>query len=360
MATIKAGTYRFNEDLTLVAPTYSTHLEYTVNIRRLVWDSDANDSVYITQEQNGYMLYIAEDSFGYYTDVTDAFVYDADGGWDETQADVAKVITITHDQEIPDEFYEWLIANTKRLSTITYNGSTIASILGGQTATLKCAGLKMQSDVVFEVAEESSDGSCNEPHVIEVDELPTENIDENAVYSCGGGLYKWVNKFEDFIAVYGTAEGDIESLVELYGSNGAEISLNIIPTKTTEGILESNLSTIFHLYYIEDENDTFMYTSALGTPMWVSTSMLGMANGGAISSIDEITETGCYYAVIVKWASYFSPTGKLSITENGTYNVKDKSSVIVDVVKPQAFMVQSVAELPDDALEGSLAIVLGG
>lgn len=41
---------------------------------------------------------------------------------------------------------------------IKYNGSTIASIFPGQTATLKCEGMKMESDLVVEAGE--GQGSC--------------------------------------------------------------------------------------------------------------------------------------------------------------------------------------------------------
>ena len=59
----------------------------------------------------------------------------------------------TEPQIVSDEFYEWLIANATKATTITYNGSTIASLFGGDRATLKCAGMMMESDVVVEVAE---------------------------------------------------------------------------------------------------------------------------------------------------------------------------------------------------------------
>jgi hypothetical protein len=34
---------------------------------------------------------------------------------------------------------------------VTYNGEVIASLFGVQTATLKCAGMTMESDVVVEM-----------------------------------------------------------------------------------------------------------------------------------------------------------------------------------------------------------------
>lgn len=43
---------------------------------------------------------------------------------------------------------------------IKYNGNVIASPGAGQKATLKCEGMKMDSDVVVEVAEQSGGGDC--------------------------------------------------------------------------------------------------------------------------------------------------------------------------------------------------------
>lgn len=65
----------------------------------------------------------------------------------------------TEPQTVSAEFYNWLTENANPVieetpvASIQYNGSTIASLFGGQTATLKCAGMTMESDVVVEVAE---------------------------------------------------------------------------------------------------------------------------------------------------------------------------------------------------------------
>ena len=46
-------------------------------------------------------------------------------------------------------FYNWLTENAAPLvATITYNGETIVELFKGQTATLKCAGMKMGGNVV--------------------------------------------------------------------------------------------------------------------------------------------------------------------------------------------------------------------
>ena len=67
----------------------------------------------------------------------------------------------TEPQTVSAEFYEWLTANaTQPTATIQYNGSAIANLFGGQTATLKCEGMKMESDVTVKVAEQTG-GECN-------------------------------------------------------------------------------------------------------------------------------------------------------------------------------------------------------
>ena len=60
----------------------------------------------------------------------------------------------TEPQTVSAEFYNWLTANASQpTASITHNGEAIASLFAGQTATLKCAGMKMAGDVVVSVPE---------------------------------------------------------------------------------------------------------------------------------------------------------------------------------------------------------------
>lgn len=57
-------------------------------------------------------------------------------------------------QMISKETYDWIMKNAKKaVAEICYNGSGIAVLYPGQTATLKCGNLKMESDVVVETTE---------------------------------------------------------------------------------------------------------------------------------------------------------------------------------------------------------------
>lgn len=63
-------------------------------------------------------------------------------------------------QNVSVVFYDWVTTNAKQYTTfITYNGSTVAELQGGQKATLKCAGMNMATDVVVEVADSVGGGS---------------------------------------------------------------------------------------------------------------------------------------------------------------------------------------------------------
>ena len=60
-------------------------------------------------------------------------------------------------------------------------------------------------------------------------------------------------------------------------------------------------------------------------------------------------------------SNYIIPTGTETFTENGTVDVtKIASAVIAIPDKATVYTVQTAAELPEDAVDGSLAIVLGG
>lgn len=79
------------------------------------------------------------------------------GRWfvEDTGESIKTIDFGTEPQTVSAEFYNWLTANaTQPCASITHNGEAIASLFPGQTATLKCAGMKMAGDVVVAVAEQ--------------------------------------------------------------------------------------------------------------------------------------------------------------------------------------------------------------
>ena len=96
-----------------------------------------------------------------------AFVWDGEDWKLDIYGEGVKTIDFGTEQTVSTEFYNWLIANaTQPMASITHNGEVIASLFPGQTATLKCAGMKMDSDVVVSVAENIGGGGEHGAEVV--------------------------------------------------------------------------------------------------------------------------------------------------------------------------------------------------
>jgi hypothetical protein len=142
-------------------------------------------------------------------------------------------------------------------------------------------------------------GKCDKPHVIEVDVLPdAEAVEYNAVYLCGGRYYKYTKGTLESMCVYmfGQWVDYIQFMVGV-GLPPENASYNVIPTKTTDGVLESVGTNSFHVYYIEDEDNIFIY----GEGQWFAIDEMPdttITNGGVISDISEATDTSKFYALL--------------------------------------------------------------
>lgn len=170
-------------------------------------------------------------------------------------------------------------------------------------------------------------GECSERHIVEVAELPTENIDTEVLYKCGDRYHEYVDggAFSDFIIVQ---EGEAMSFVEIATEMGYTYSFNTIPTRTTENIQLSDLDTLWHWYFIEDENDIFFNYGD-----WMSWGQITQSTfNGTIANASQAVDDG-YYAVggSLGWINYVAPSGKLTITELGEYDVVDKETVVLSV-----------------------------
>ncbi len=131
---------------------------------------------------------------------------------------------------------------------------------------------------------------CSGEHVITVGVLPERGVDK--------GIYKLSVPFSDLVIVY---SGESMSFLEIASLQSMEYSFNTIPTKTTENIKVSSVTSsyVYHWYYIEDENDVFLYGDLAGSGSndWVSYGELdGGSFNGCISDVSKATADG-YYAI---------------------------------------------------------------
>jgi hypothetical protein len=117
----------------------------------------------------------------------------------------------TTPQYVSVDFYNWLTANAiPATASITHNGSTIAELFPGQTATLKCKGMKMEDDVMVAV------GELPETEIPEP-KLQEKTITENGEYFPGEG-YEGFRKVT--VAVESTGGGlAINGIIEQYKVN---------------------------------------------------------------------------------------------------------------------------------------------
>lgn len=186
MATIKAGTYRFNDVLTDTAVELSADVNFTVAVSAYgMYEGTAHcDNITVNADYvddtgselaNTMRFNVLEldPAFEYLQTPVQLLMYQTaiwdretiGGIWEtDSYSEGIKTITIPKDTEVSAEFAEWFGANAVEVveetpaATITHNGEEIASLFPGQTATLKCAGMKMAGDVVVSVADNVGGG----------------------------------------------------------------------------------------------------------------------------------------------------------------------------------------------------------
>lgn len=166
-------------------------------------------------------------------------------------------------------------------------------------------------DAGYRKGKAEGDAECYRSHVIKVNELPEDNIDEGAVYKITEP------RFDDVILV---SSGVKVSLVR----TGYVSELCLVPTRPTENIKVSTDSKIC-AYYVEDQDAVLAYgcfeSLRLTNNAWVHLEMLLNAryNGsftyeGVVSDDDEATQNG-YYALMgedYRYAEYIGGEWVLS------------------------------------------------
>lgn len=157
---LKAGTYRFNDVLGyegLIADAYEfnfigTFIEPNISFTK------------VTVLHNPVGLDYLDINFYQSTGeiIENPRFIDTDGEaiWnDEALGEPREAPSLTiPEQEVDDIWGAYFIkysnyneVNAKPLAEITYNGETIAQLNAGETCTLKCAGLPMETDIIVKV-----------------------------------------------------------------------------------------------------------------------------------------------------------------------------------------------------------------
>lgn len=148
---------------------------------------------------------------------------------------------------------------------------------------------------------ESGSNACDGIHsTIDVTELPTENIDENA-------LYRLKSPSLVDVAFVGIEEN---TGVIFFGKLFNYHYVKTRPTNNIEVSYPENEDFPFkiHLYYIEDENDIFVYTEESGwqsiTEILVAEEEKPLTFKGLVTSVNDASEEG-YYGIVSEATTYY-------------------------------------------------------
>lgn len=203
---------------------------------------------------------------------------------------------------------------------------------------------------------------CSQEHIIEVKELPTKDIDVNALY----------RTYSDFKAVILSDGEQTMNLGDFYEAFGVSCFYLTVSTKPKDAIpSDPEGDENFCFYFVQDEDDIFVYANNAdtGTGTWVSLGeMTSMSYGGCISNESEASDAGYYYALGGSrryhryandtWVELIIPRQSITITQNSIIDVTNVKEAFVNV--PTIYRALAVPALPTDASDGSVGFVLWG
>ncbi len=128
MATIKSGTYRFNDVLTGPSANIEQAINFTLRVTVPSTDFDQDVSCYaikvLSSMQMSYASSFAAESLGNeWVDITLGQSTDGSTYWNDFFGESIKIIAIPNDTEVSAEFYDWFNENAVERKTIVKAGT---------------------------------------------------------------------------------------------------------------------------------------------------------------------------------------------------------------------------------------------
>lgn len=244
-----------------------------------------------------------------------------------------QIITVTEDQYVPTNFGLWAVENGQEYSEETEETTPTAdsvkakiqSLIAKANNTTGKSDTDLTSGVNSLIAGFGQGGSCSGNHIIEVEELPTENIDETALYKCGDSYYQYAKELKD---IYEAGDGNKVSYTSFYSSHGYTVELYYVKTK--EEVENPAISDVFNggktvaPYYVEAEKDIFLYgdNEGTGTNSWQAVGATTITDENEI----DTSVSGVYALVINGWQEYTNGvTPVITVDELPTENIDERA-----------------------------------
>ena len=132
----------------------------------------------------------------------------------------------------------------------------------------------------------------NNPPVITVAELPTENINPDALYKCGNDYYESKINFAGiYMIVPADDNNELLNLKDALEAEGMTLEAHYVKTKPTDDILEwDGESTTIPAYYVDDVNDLLVYMSGAWMSFLNDIMQIPLTISGKVSDISELAD----------------------------------------------------------------------